>query len=59
MEQIKQNDNEIVDWIFFMKKHVNVGGRKSSLERALVFGARGLFFQNAKRDQNKDALHRL
>ena len=40
MEQIKQNDNEIVDWIFFMKKRVNVGGAKSSLERALVFGAR-------------------
>ena len=41
MEQIKQNDNEIVDWTFFMKKRVNVGGAKSSLERALVFGARG------------------
>ena len=40
MERIKQNDNEIVDWMFFMKKRVNVGGVKSSLERTFVFGAR-------------------
>ena len=42
MKKIDKNDNEIIDWVFFMKKHVTISEEKSSSERALVFGARVL-----------------
>ena len=40
MKKIDKNDDEIIDWVFFMKKHVTISEEKSSSERALVFGAR-------------------